>query len=162
MKKKIGNYFFKIITTCFFMMSLYFVIQFIEGLSHNYQNNKMKYDESKIFLETVCSSQDLLVWPEIYEPCRQKKEIMKRNPLWETIVDTSNMLHICYKKKQLHDENKIFGHDHAKKENEDVDQEIDCSKFIVFLAGCFTIIIVILYYLNFCRNKENRIKKKRD
>ena len=59
-------------------------------------------------------------------------------------------------------ENKIHGHDHLKKDNHENDDEIDCSFFTYFLIGIITATIIIVYYLNFCRNNKSKNKLKSD
>lgn len=153
---------FQIISSAMVISSIYFAVQVIETFSHNWSINSDKYNEALTFTSKICSQKELIEFPDIYENCRQKKEILKRNPFWETIVDTSKLLHVCYKRKILHDENKIDGHDHLKKDKHENDDEIDCSLFTVFLIGIITAVIIIVYFLKFCKNKKKERKLKND
>lgn len=162
MRKKIQKIVFQIIGSALIFMTIYFTVQLFENFKHNWSDNASKYEEATIYLSKICSDTELIEWPTIYESCRQNKEIVKRSPLWETIVDTSKMFHICYKKKVFHDENKIHGHDHLKKDNHENDDEIDCSFFTTFLIGIITATIIIVYYLNFCNNTKIKNKLKND
>lgn len=162
MKKKFQKIVFQMVSSFLILMTIYFSVQLCENFLHNWSANAYKHEEALVYLSKICSESELIQWPAIYETCRQNKEIVKRSPLWETIVDTSKMFHICYKKKVFHDENKIHGHDHLKKDNHENDDEIDCSFFTYFLIGIITATIIIVYYLNFCRNNKSKNKLKSD
>lgn len=143
-------------------MAIYYVIQVIETFSHHYTLNYQKHDQARDFLKEICSNTEMMKWDSIHEQCRQQREIFKRNPLWETIVDTSKLFHVCYKKKHLHDEQKEFGHDHQKAENGAVDDEMDCSFFAVFVGGILTAFFLIVYVLKFTGNSREKMKSKTD
>lgn len=159
MLKNIQKVIFQIVGATLTLMTIYYVIQLIETFSHHYDSNSKKFDQAKVFVDDICKNAELLRWESIYEQCRIQRDILKRNPLWETIVETSKLFHICYKKKHLHDENKQFGHDHDKKENDD---EMDCSFVAVFLAGILTTFVVFIWFFRYCGKNTEKMKSKVD
>ena len=158
--KDLKKIFFQIVGAAMLLMTIYFVIQLIETFSHHYTSNSMKYEEARVFFNEVCKNTELIKWESIYEKCRQQREILKRNPLWETIVDTSKLFHVCYKKKHLHDENKQFGHDHEKTGTGGNDDDIDCSFLAVFAGGILTAFLIIVCVLKYCGNNSRKMKSK--
>lgn len=147
----------RVISFSFLGAFLRYIIKLIEEVYHVYQSNSEKIEQAVFITNSFpCNNSDArMKWSDINDFCKQWYHVSKRNVIWETLVESSEYLHICYVKRNVHDETKKYGHSH----NSENDLELDCTYSIYFILILFFSGIIFLFlYIKFF--KKIKIKNE--